>query len=165
MTPAAVARPTLTLEPGGLGPLKLGMSKAEAAATRLVAADVPSTVCQGTIALQPRAPYTSSFDVRVDQAGRVSDIGVQDPGLATSEGIHIGSTLADVQRAYPGSGSPGDPGGDAAPYHQSAIFVQHGNDHLGFLFQARPGQAKPTDTVTFMEIRRGQRPGLFRDGC
>jgi hypothetical protein len=169
-SPSAVATSTpatagLTLSPAGFGPVKLGMTKAEAAATGVFNVDVKNANCEGSTALVPKAPYTSSFDVLLDKSGRITAIGGQGANLKTSLGIRAGSTLADVQKAYPSASAPRDPGGDAGPYHQSAVYVHEGENYLGFLFQTTPAKIQPTDTVTFMEISHGRPPSLFRDAC
>lgn len=153
------------LSPSGWGPVKLGMTKAEAAATCLLEVDVKDRVCEGTEPLVPKAPYTSSFDIILDRTGRVIDLGGAGKNLETDGGVRVGSSLAYVKAAYPQATGPTDLGGDAAPYHQSGVFIRDGENYLGLLFDKPAAQVRHTDVVRFMEISQGRPPGLFRDAC
>ncbi len=54
---------------------------------------------------------------------------------------------------------------EEAGYGQTGLFVSEGAGWIGFLFNAKPDAVAATDTVTFVEVTRGAKPGLMRDGC
>jgi hypothetical protein len=176
-TPSAVGSPSTScpavpsgpdapqLSPNGWGDLRLGLTKTDAAATCLVDVDIRNRTCDGITPLTPKDPYASSFDVVLDRHDRVIGLGGSGRNLVTTAGVRIGSSLAQVKRAYPEAVGPVDLGGDAAPYHQSGVFIRSGQNYLGLLFDAPAAKVRSTDTVRFMEIRLGGRPPLFRDGC
>jgi hypothetical protein len=98
-TPATHSTPTI-LGHDGFGALKLGMSSKKAQATGLI------TPWTGTAAagcsLYSRLKGSSGDRGRVYFSGSTGvEIIDAYPGISTPEGIHIGSTKAQVFRAYP----------------------------------------------------------------
>jgi hypothetical protein len=93
----------LVLGPDGLGSLELGMSLGEAEATGMLeprAGDwPPGTECRPQFRLSDDPAGTSV--VWYSDALGLAAIQVGE-GVLTPEGIGIGSSLADVERAYPG---------------------------------------------------------------
>lgn len=158
-TPPAPA--DLVLEPGRVGPAVAGMSKDEAVATGLFDADVPPPVdgCE-PVPLQWKKVYVG-LDVLTRDDGSIASIGVRKGGPRTAEGIGVGSTLGDVQKAYPNL-SPVDDAG----FDQAGAFVVSGDAYLGLLFgDATKASITPSSKVTFLEVTQGSRPELMRSGC
>lgn len=151
-----------TLDVNGFDTVKLGMTKAQAAATCYFNVDVRvSEPCPHTIPLQFKAPYTASIDVYVDASGRLRNMGIWGRNVRmTMNDIGIGSTYADLRSRVASLSAP-----RSAGYDQTGVFVHEGQNYLGFLFNAKPQNLKGTDTVTFMELQQGSAPGLMRDGC
>jgi hypothetical protein len=122
------------LGPAGYGALRLNMTVAEANATGLTTAVPAGADCNAEVFLRgPRFEQGRAMPGRVwfDQ-GRVAVIWAV-PGVSTPEGITIGSTVAQVRRAYPkwdppsgtyeGHGYVPAPGGSGGRYR---IDVQNG---------------------------------------
>jgi hypothetical protein len=150
------------LAPGSFGPVTIGMSKDDAIATGLLEAgtEPPVEGCPAPPLLW-KAPYEEQLDVQVDQQDKVASIGTwKGSTVETTEGIALGSTLAEVQEAYPDASEPKESG-----YGQSGVIVSDGDDHIGFLFNPPPAELKESDEVTFIEVTSGNEPGLMRDGC
>lgn len=169
-TPTATTAPTedtpakLELAPGRVGPVSVGMSKAEAAATGYFHTDVEvgGDACPRVEPLQWKAPYDKMVDVLTGENGTILSMGVlRDTTLATDKGIRVGSTLGEVNEAYGDTVSPALEAG----YSQSGVFVNTGDDWLGFLFDTPLGDVNESAVVTFMEVTKGERPMLMRDGC
>lgn len=157
-TPAA----ELTLRPGGFGPVDVGLSKEDAIATGLLEAgtEAPVEGCPVPPLLW-KAPYDEQLDVQVTEQGTIASIGTwKGAGIKTTEGIGLGSTLAEVQDAYPDASAPKESG-----YGQSGVIVTDDDKHIGFLFNPPPAELDESDTVTFIEVTRGNEPALMRDGC
>jgi hypothetical protein len=91
------------LTPGGVGPLKIGSSFGEA--HKLLPSlrekdrgqDVPTSPCTEVDLLLGNTQIGFLFI-----QGKVERIDVLSEGISTQEGIHVGSTAADVERAYRG---------------------------------------------------------------
>jgi hypothetical protein len=101
--PATSHRPSTptVLGPTGLGPLKLGMSSKKATATGLLT-PWRGTAAAGCSLYSNLVAAHSTYDGNVEYSG---DTGVETieayPGISTPEGIHLGSTTAQMRRAYP----------------------------------------------------------------
>ncbi len=150
------------LAPGSFGPVSVGMSKEDAIATGLLEAgtEAPVEGCPVPPLLW-KAPYDEQLDVQVTEQGKIASIGTwKGAGIKTTAGIGLGSTLAEVQDAYPDASAPKESG-----YGQSGVIVTDGDKHIGFLFNPPPAELKESDTVTFIEVTRGNEPALMRDGC
>jgi len=153
---------TLALAPGSFGPVRVGMSKDDAIETGLLEAgtEPPVEGCP-TPPLLWKAPYEEQLDVQVDEQGNIVSIGTwKGSTIETTQGIRTGSTLADVEDAYPEASDPKESG-----YGQSGVVVSDGDKYIGFLFNPPPAQLKDTDEVTFIEVTAGNEPALMRDGC
>lgn len=152
----------LTLAPGAVGPVKVGMTKAEAAATGLFDTDVPAGAsgCDAE-PLAWKAPYADVLDVQTLTSGEVASIGVHEAGPTTADGLGVGSTLADVLAAHPGSKAV------PAGYGQTGVLVQDATTDgwIGYLFDVEPAKAQDGDTVSFIELTAGEKPSVMRDGC
>lgn len=120
-SPTAASSALPTLDAAGYGALKLGMTKAEAAATGL-AVGISGTegscgdTSDGTLAGAPTAEPTAEVSyVRGNlffsaDTGKLVVISAYGP-VATPEGIKVGSTVAQLKAAYPSwSGEPDDAG-------------------------------------------------------
>lgn len=149
----------LRIIPGAVGPVQAGMSKQAAYATGYFDADVSVPACNRTDDLAWKAGYSEQLDVRTHDDGSVSAIGVRGGGPRTRSGLGVGSTYESVQ------GVLGDVPPEAAGFDQTGLFVSEGAGWIGFLFNATPDAVQPTDTVTFIEVTSGERPGLTRSGC
>ena len=152
----------LTIAPGAVGPVKAGMSKAEALETGYFVADVPPPVegCP-VVPLAWKDEYVNTFDVQTLGNGEISSIGVRGKGVVTTDGVGVGSTVAEVAATID----------DATPveagYGQSGLFDydQQTGRWIGYLFDPAVDDLEDTDTVTFVEVTKNAQPGLMRDGC
>jgi hypothetical protein len=149
----------LRIIPGAVGPVQVGMSKQAAYATGYFDADVSVPACNRVDDLVWRANYNDQLDVVTLDNGSVQAIGIRGAGPRTRSGLGVGSTYESVQ------GVLGDVPAEEAGYGQTGLFVSEGNGWIGFLFNAAPDAVQPTDPVTFIEVTRGAKPGLMRDGC
>jgi hypothetical protein len=156
-TPADIA-----LAPGSAGPVKVGMSKTEAADTGLFDTDVASSTsgCPTEDLVWKRA-FRDVLDVQTLDDGEVASIGVRGQGPTTEAGIGVGSTLADVLAAHPGAKAV------EAGYGQTGVLVKDaaGDGWIGYLFDAEVEKVEKTDTVTFIELTASEKPSVMRDGC
>lgn len=152
----------LQLAAGSAGPVKVGMTKAQAAATRVFDTDVadPTDGCP-VHALLWKKQYGDALDVQALKNGEVASIGVRKAGPKTADGLQVGSSYADVLASNPGARVV------AAGYGQAGVLVHDtANDGwIGYLFDAKPAKVAKTTKVSFIEITRGEKPSLMRDGC
>lgn len=163
----ASSQPSLPLAPvgslriiaGAVGPVQVGMSKQAAYATGYFDADVSVPACDSVVDLAWRANYNGQLDVMTNDNGSISSIGIRGAGPRTRSGLGVGSTYESVQ------GVLGDVPPEAAGYGQTGLFVSEGNGWIGFLFNTTPDAVTAADPVTFIEVTRGAKPGLMRDGC
>ena len=154
------------IAPGRFDTVRIGDSLESAAESGYFALDVKTRGC-GTRAIAPTRPWRRSIDVypgyEEGTAGTVGTIGVIGDGISTKEGIGIGSTLGDLEAAY-GDRLLGPREND---YDQWGYFIRTNRRWLGFSMDAsaRDGQPTPDAEITFIEMTKGRRPGLLRDGC
>lgn len=161
--PSTPGTPTdIELAPGSAGPVKVGMSKTEVAATGVFDTDVDSGVegCPAQ-ALVWKKEFDDTLDVQALENGAVASIGVHKSGPKTASGLQVGSTYADVLAANPGAKAV------EAGYGQTGILVHDATSGgwIGYLFDADLKDVKNTDKVSFIEITHGEKPSLMRDGC
>ena len=151
----------LVVEPGRVGPVVAGMSKADALKTGLFNADVPPPV-EGCppYPLQWKKKY-KGLDVLTRDDGSVSSIGVFKDGPKTSKGIGYGSTLDDLTKAYPNLSPVVDAG-----FNQAGAYEFTDTEFIGFLFgDATVSDIKGSSKITFIEVTVGDKPDLIRSGC
>jgi len=144
---------------GAVGPVSVGLSKRAAYATGYFHADVPVAHCDRVDDLVWKPAYRDVLDVQTADDGSVGSIGVRGAGPRTRSGIGVGSEYGLVR------GVLGDVEPVEAGYGQTGLFVQDGNGWIGFLFDAEPGALTDASRVSFIEVTRGGRPDLVRDGC
>ncbi len=151
---------TLTLGYGSLGPAKVGMSKADAAATDLFIVDAPPPVegCEPFHLVFTKELQDKGLDVLAEEDG-IHALGLIKSGISTDKGVSVGSTLAEVRDAYPDLTDP-----EEAGYGQSGAFTTDGEHYIGFLFNEQPRDITDASKVTFIETTK-DKPGLMRDGC
>ncbi|MET3960986.1 hypothetical protein ABIE44_000920 [Marmoricola sp. OAE513] len=151
----------VVLLPGAAGPVKAGMTKAEAIATGLFDADVPSTVdgCE-PFPLVWKAPF-KGLDVLTTRAGDITSIGVRGAGPTTRSGLGIGSTVADVRAAVK------DAKVVETGFGQSAIFEhdETTDGWTGYLFNTPVSDLHDDEQVSFIELTTGAKPEMMRSGC
>ena len=152
----------LVVVPGAVGPVKVGMSKAEALDTGYFVADVPAPVdgCPEQ-PLTWKDEYVNTYDVQTLGNGEISSIGIFGEGADTDRGVGVRSTYDEVVAAYP------DEQVVEAGYLQAGIRifdVQNGG-WVGFLFDTTVDAISGDDPVTFMEVTKSAEPSLMRDGC
>lgn len=158
---APVDASSFTLDDGEVGPVRAGMSKADALATGLFEAGVSPVEGCPAPPLAWKAPYSRTFDVQTLGNGEISSIGVLRAGPTTDDGLGVGSTYGEVRREIDDSAAV------EAGYGQAGVFDFDGDNGgwIGFLFNSTVKDLKDSDTVTFVEITKGAQPGLMRDGC
>ncbi|MEO6471339.1 MAG: hypothetical protein ABIR57_05630 [Aeromicrobium sp.] len=152
----------LDVAPGRIGKVHVGMTVAEAAATGFFNTNVkyPADDCRGTVALEWKAPYKGQVDVLLTPSKRIAAMGVAKT-LMTDKGIGIGSSLGDATFAYAQALSlPAEAG-----YGQTGVYVNSGDNWLGFLVNEKFSNVTPNSKITFMEVTKGAKPDLMRDGC
>lgn len=150
------------LAPGAVGPVRAGMSKAEALATGYFKADVAPAV-DGCVALPLawKALYARAFDVQTVGNGEITSLGVRTKKATTADGIGVGSSYDKVRAAYPEESLV------EAGYSQSGVrvFDSENGSWIGFLFDSSVDKISGSSPVTFIEVTKGAEPGLMRDGC
>ncbi len=86
-------------------------------------------------------------------------------GPRTTEDLGVGSTLGELVESYGGDLSAPQQAG----YGQVGVFVQDGNNWLGFLLGDATSVEQVVDDpafeVTLAEATKFNRPDLIRDGC
>ncbi|KAA1376053.1 hypothetical protein [Aeromicrobium fastidiosum] len=152
----------LELAPGRVGPVRAGMTKAQALSTGYFVADKPAPVegCP-VIPLAWKDEYVNTYDVYTLGNGEISSIGVHGRGVTTADGIGVGSSYDEVKAAYP------DDTLLEAGYGQSGVkvFDRQDGGWIGFLFDSSVDAIAGPDPVTFVEVTKGAEPSLMRDGC
>ncbi|MGQ0631638.1 MAG: hypothetical protein ACT4P1_11380 [Sporichthyaceae bacterium] len=95
-----VEPPILLIEADGLGPLRIGMSGADAVATGFVyRRNVPEEVSCGTIYSSVGLPGIL-VDFRDDNPDLLDSILIKESGAATAEGLRVGSSMSEVKSIY-----------------------------------------------------------------
>jgi hypothetical protein len=150
----------IVVRPGRVGEAAVGLSKVEAIATGLFDADVDGVKEGCKDQLRWKSQYTG-LDVRYDEKGTITSIGVTEGGPKTSAHVGVGSTLAQVQTAYPDLSPVAEMG-----FEQAGAIRKVGDKYIGFLFgDDKLETVNPESKVTFMEVTSGSKPKLQRGGC
>jgi hypothetical protein len=150
---------TFQIFPGSVGPIRAGMSKDQALATGYVEPGVFVPNC-GVAELQWKPDYTWALDLGTLDDGQVESIGVSRPGPRTRSGLQVGSTYASVKAVLGEGSSPA-----ATLNSQTGLYVNEGDNWIGFLFDASQDTVTDTTPVTYIEVRRGAMPNLTPGGC
>lgn len=151
----------LKIRPGQVGPVKVGMTKAQAFATGYLIKDVPDANCTGVVRrLVWKDAYKDTFDMFTLDDGEVSAIGIFKAGPTTRSGLQVGSTYKAVKDVLGEESVPMEAG-----YGQTGLFVNEGDSWIGFLFDGQPDTISDSEPVRFIEVTRGRLPNLMRDGC
>lgn len=145
---------------GSVGPVKVGMSKSQAYATGYLDKDVNVPQCDRVDQLVWRAGYKDVLDIFTLDDGEVSSIGVRAAGPRTRSGLQVGSTYKAVKDVLGEDSAPVEAG-----YDQTGLFVNEGDNWIGFLFDASTAMVNDSTPVTFIEVTRDALPNLMRDGC
>ena len=152
----------LVIAPGRVGAARVGMSKQAALATGLFDADTPPPVegC-AVLPLTWKKPYFDMLDVMTLGNGEIASIGVRGKLIRTKSGLGVGSTYAQVRAAIEDK-TPVEAG-----YSQSGLYEYdpQAGGWIGYLFNPPVDELKASTPVSFIEVTKGEQPGLMRDGC
>ncbi len=147
--------------PGALQPVVVGANVQTAVNAGYLERDPKrEQACEGTF-WKWTGGLAQGLDVLVDQNRRISALGMSRPGLETAEGISVGNSFGALVQTY------GDrlQGPVRMDYGQAGAFVQDGDAWIGFGMDNQPGQLADDSRIAFIEVTKGARPGLLRDGC
>lgn len=161
-SPSASATTTsgpFDLAPGRIGPVEVGMTLEEAEKTGAVERTEPDpdAPCPPP-ALRWKAPNTDKLDLH-DADGKIVSIGAKSPEFKTPEGIGVGSTLEEVEQAWPGAKIR------QSPAFGSLIDRTDGNKWMSFAFVEEGKELKPSSKVVYLEATIDEKPVAFPDGC
>ncbi len=150
---------TFDVAPGRIGPVEAGMTLEEAKKTGAVTDNPPDpdAPCPPP-SLQWKAPNTDKLDLK-DEDGKIVVLGVREPGFTTAEGVGVGSTLNQVEVAYPGSKVR------ESPASGSLVYLNDGNKWLAMAFGEQPEDLKQSSKINYMEVAVDERPVAYPDGC
>ena len=147
--------------PGAFEPVTVGAEVQTAIDAGLMERDNKrEQSCEGTF-WKWKGQLSEGLDVIVGANRQITALGMSRPGLETPEGISIGNSYAAVDRTY-GERLEGPVRMD---YGQAGVFLRDGDKWIGFGFDNEAGQLTDDSHVAFIEVTRGNRPGLLRDGC
>lgn len=147
--------------PGAFEPVQVGANiKAAVDAGYMERDPQREQICDGTY-WKWKGQVSQGLDVIVDQNQRIAALGMSRDGLETAEGITIGNSFGALVRTY-GDRLQGPIRMDDG---QAGAFVQDGDRWIGFGMDNQPGQLSDNSRIAFIEVTRGVRPGLLRDGC
>jgi len=147
--------------PGAFEPVPVGADVQVAVDAGFVQRDPKrEQACEGTF-WKWTGQLSEGLDVIVGADKRIAALGMSKAGLETPEGISIGNSYAAVDKTY-GERLEGPV---RMEYGQAGVFLQDGDKWIGFGFDNEPGRLADDSRVVFIEVSRGNRPGLLRDGC
>lgn len=138
------------IEPGGLGPLRVGMPLSEVQAGGWAARD---EICADWDVVQELRD--KGVSVTFDQE-RIYEIWVAEPTFATEKGIRVGATGEELEQAYGADLQTETRQGGGGPY--TARFVTEGEHELLFLAES------PDDTRTKAILARNAGTEVV-EGC
>jgi hypothetical protein len=147
--------------PGAFGPVRAGANIQQVVGAGYMERDPQrEQACEGTF-WKWKGQWSQGLDVIVGPNRQIVSLGMSRAGLETPEGISIGNSYAAVDNTY------GDrlEGPVRMEYGQAGVFLRDGENWVGFGFDNEPGRLVDTSRVAFIEVSRGNRPGLLRDGC
>ncbi len=158
---ATPASDSLTIAPGAVGPVTVGMSAADALATGYFVAGTKTDEGCPDLPLVWKEKYVDDLGVYTLGNGEIVSIGIRRDGVTTADGIGVGSTYNEVAATYPEEALV------EAGYGQSGVrvFDEENGGWIGFLFDPAPDLIEGIDPVTFVEVTKGTEPSLMRDGC
>ena len=147
--------------PGAFGPVRAGASIQQAVEAGYMEPDPQrEQACEGTF-WKWKGQLSQGFDVIVGADRQIVSLGMSRAGLETPEGISIGNSFGALVKTY------GDrlQGPQRMDYGQAGAFLQDGDNWIGFGMDNQPGRLTDASRIAFIEVSRGSRPGLLRDGC
>jgi hypothetical protein len=150
-----------TAVPGAFEPIQAGMGIQAAIDTGFIEPDPDrEEVCEGTF-WKWKGDLADGFDVIVGEDRQIASLGMSKAGIETAEGISIGNSFGALKETY------GDrlQGPERMDYGQAGAFLRDGNNWIGFGMDNEPGRLTDASRIAFIEVTRGERPGLLRDGC
>lgn len=163
-TDPTAAAEALIVSPGVIGPIELDMPIDDAVDTGLIVEDKErNDRCEdGSFYRWKDDAHHDEMDV-VTREGDVTAVGISGETYRTDvpAAIGVGSTVQEIRETY-GAATVG-PG--ETDDEQASLFVQNGELWIGFAFDVREDDLADDDQAVFMEITRGGRPSLVRDGC
>lgn len=104
--------------------------------------------------------WAEGMDLLVDPQGRVSSIGVTREGPETPEGIAIGNSFRALMATYDSEVQFRE-----SDYGQAGAFVRGNGGWIGFGFDVPRAKLTGDSRITFIEVSKGRKPGMIRDGC
>jgi hypothetical protein len=157
-TPPAAYPTPVTIRPGQVGKVRVGMSLAEGRATGQL--EDGAALC-GELVRWTGNP--DGFLVLNDRSRRISQITVSVPGPRTERGgIQVGSTYGELRAAFPGLTKPVADGWDGASVYPPG--EEDGRAYLGFLLLVPPAQVTDRTPVIAIAATGGDKP-YFQYDC
>jgi hypothetical protein len=147
--------------PGAFGPVRAGANIQQVVGAGYMERDPQrEQACEGTF-WKWKGQWSQGLDVIVGPNRQIVSLGMSRAGLETPEGISIGNSFGALVKTY------GDrlQGPQRMEYGQAGAFLQDGDAWVGFGMDNQPGQLTDASRIAFIEVSRGNRPGLLRDGC
>lgn len=148
--------------PGAIDPVRVGDPVAKYVHAGYLVSDLKrESACEGDY-WKWAGELSAGLDVVTDQDGTVSSLGMSRPGVETPEGISVGNSYGALKATYHRELSAVT----ANDYGQAGVFLPgNGDGWIGFGFAETPARLDDSSRVVFIEVSKGRRPGLLRDGC